>query len=372
MTSKVAIVKCASYDPLLVQKNVREALELLGGVDIFIRPGSRVLIKPNLLMAKEPEFGIDTHPEVVRAVIKILKEINCKIFVGDGPSVWGNQAENVDQVYEVSGIKKVCEEEGVDLVKFENRRMREKFPLTTWIDNCDYVVNLPKFKSHSLTTLSAGVKNLFGCVVGNFKMELHKNYFDLDDFCGILLDIYKEVRPALTIVDGIIAMEGEGPATSGKLRQANLIVAGVDCVSIDSILAAVMGLKPEDILTNKIGQKRGLGIADLKNIEVLGEKLENVVGEPFLLPATSIQRKLPAPIAKFILKFIKHHPCMDKGKCIKCSGCVEACPKHAIEMTDKGIVFDYTKCISCFCCLEYCPAGAIKIKKSFLAKLLHM
>jgi len=372
MTSKVAIVKCASYDPLLVQKNVREAVELLGGISNFIKPGSRVLVKPNLLMAKEPEFGIDTHPEVVRAVIKVLKGINCIIFVGDGPSVWGNQAENVEDVYEVSGIKKVCQEEGIDLVKFENRRMREKFPLTTWLDNCDYIVNVPKFKTHSLTTLTAAVKNLFGCVVGNFKMELHKNYFDINDFCGILLDIYKEIKPALTIVDGIIAMEGEGPATSGKLRQSNLIIAGSDCISIDSVLAFIMGLKAEDILTNKIGQKRGLGVADLKQIEIIGEKLENVKGAPFLLPSASIQGKLPAPVAKFILKFVKHHPCVDKGKCIKCFGCAQACPKDAVELTSKGIVFDYTKCISCFCCLEYCPAGAIKVKKSFLARLLHM
>jgi len=369
MSSKVSIVKCASYEPFVVQKNVKEALDLLGGITNFIKPGSRVLLKPNLLMAKSPEFGIDTHPEIVRAVIKLLKEINCTIFVGDGPSVWGNQAENVDQVYEVSGIKNVCQEENVDLVKFENRRMREKFPLTTWLDNCDYVINLPKFKTHSLTTLSAGVKNLFGCVVGDFKMELHKNYFDLDDFCGILVDIYKEIKPTLTIVDGIMAMEGEGPATSGKLRQENLIVAGSDCISIDSVLASVMGLKPEDVLTTKIGRERGLGVSDLKNIEIVGEKLERVVEKPFLLPQASIQTKLPAPLAKFILKYVKHHPCVDKGKCIKCSGCVEACPKHAIEMSEKGIVFDYTKCISCFCCLEYCPAGAIRVKKSFLAKM---
>ena len=127
MKPKLSIVRCANYDPDRVYASVKESLSLLGGISGFIKPNSRVLVKPNLLMAKEPEFGIDTHPEVVRAVIKLLKQINCKIMVGDGPSVWGNQIENVDEVYRRSGIKRVCDEEQVELVKFDKRRMREKF-----------------------------------------------------------------------------------------------------------------------------------------------------------------------------------------------------------------------------------------------------
>lgn len=201
MNSKISIVRCNSYEQTLVCEKVREAIELIGGIASFIKPESRVLIKPNLLMAKEPAFGIDTHPEVVRAVVKILKDINCKIFIGDGPSVWGNQAENVDTVYERSGIKKVSEEEGVELVKFEHKRWRGKFPLTTWLDNCDYLVNIPKFKTHDLTLLTGAIKNLFGLVWGTYKTELHKNYFNLNDFAKILVDIYEEAKPALTVLD---------------------------------------------------------------------------------------------------------------------------------------------------------------------------
>src|SRR3989338_5932033 len=110
MNSQVSVIKCEGYEPVLVEEAVRKSIGLIGGISAFIKPNSKVLVKPNLLMAKEPQFAITTHPEVVRAVIKVLKEINCSIFVGDGPSVWGGQIENVFEVYEITVIKKVCQE----------------------------------------------------------------------------------------------------------------------------------------------------------------------------------------------------------------------------------------------------------------------
>lgn len=294
MTSKVSIVRCKDYSLSLVQEATRRAIDLIGGISSFIKPQSKVLVKPNLLMAKEPEFGVDTHPEVVRAVIKILKEVDCKIYLGDGPSVWG-QVGDVARVYERSGMKKIALEEDIELVKFDKRRWHGKFPLTTWLDNCDYFVSIPKFKTHDFTVLTAAIKNLFGLVTGTYKTELHKQYFKQEDFAKILVDIYEEAKPALTIVDGIIAMEGDGPATSGKLRNTGLIFAGSDCVALDSVLALIMGLEPLDILSTKEAAKRGLGIADINSITIFGEKLEEVINQPFLLPTTSIVSKIPAP-----------------------------------------------------------------------------
>jgi uncharacterized protein (DUF362 family)/NAD-dependent dihydropyrimidine dehydrogenase PreA subunit len=323
-------------------------------------------------MAKEPESGVDTHPEVVRAVIKILKEIDSKILVGDGPSVWGNQIENVDEVYRRTGIKSVCREEGVELVNFDNRRWRGKFPLTTWLDNCDYLVSIPKFKTHDLTILTGAIKNLFGLVSGTYKTELHKNYFELDSFSKILVDIYQEAKPALTVVDGIVAMEGDGPATAGKLRDLNLLLAGSDCVALDSIMALIMGLEPLDIATTKEASARGLGEADIDSIEVCGEKLEEVIDAPFLLPTTSIKKKIPRPIINLAKKLIKYYPCVEQDNCVRCAACIQACPNKIISLKDNRIVFDYAKCISCFCCQEACPNSAIKVKKSILAKIIGL
>ncbi|MDI6606573.1 MAG: DUF362 domain-containing protein, partial [Candidatus Omnitrophota bacterium] len=218
MKSRVAIKRCASYDSLAVEEAVCGAIDSLGGIEAFVRPASKVLVKPNLLMAKEPEYGVDTHPEVVRGVIRALKKIGCNIFVGDSPSVFGDEIENVAEVYARSGVKKICQEEEVNLVEFNRRRMHRGIPLTAMLDECDCLVNLPKFKTHNFTILTGAIKNLFGLVVGTYKTEIHKNHFKINDFSKVLVDIYEEAKPCLTVVDGIVAMEGDGPATAGKLR----------------------------------------------------------------------------------------------------------------------------------------------------------
>lgn len=376
MKTKVSIVRCESYNRALVEEKVRQAVDLIGGIAEFIRPQSKVLVKPNLLTAKEPEFGIDTHPEVVRAVIRLLKGIGCDIFVGDGPSVWGGESEDADKVYEVSGIKKVCDEEGVRLVKFEHRRWRGKFPLTDWLDECDYLVNIPKFKTHSLTLLTGAIKNLFGLVSGTYKTELHKNYPGQSDFASMLVDVFEETRPALNVVDGIIAMEGDGPASGGKLRRQNLLFASGDAVALDTVMAIIMGVDPFDVLTTKEAGRRKLGAFDIEAMDIAGERLGKAIGTPFLLPSTSsFGRNLPFAVTNIIKRLIRYYPCVESGKCAGCARCVDACPNKIITMDKnkkKKIKFDYAKCIACFCCQEGCPQGAIKIKKSFFAKLIGL
>lgn len=372
MNSQISIVKCKSYEPGLVQEATRRAIDLIGGITNFIKPQTKVLVKPNLLMAKEPESGIDTHPEVVRAAVRILKEINCQIYIGDGPSVWGGYAKDVDEVYEKSGIKQIAEEEGISLVKFDKRRWRGKFPLTTWLDECDFLISIAKFKTHDLMTLTAAVKNIFGLIPGTYKTELHKMYFEAGDFAKILVDIYQEARPALTIVDGIVAMEGDGPGSGGKLRNTGLLLAGNDAVALDSILALIMGLKPQDILSTKEAAQRGLGVCDIQSISIKGERLEDVIASSFRLPSTSLKTKIPRPIVEILKKFIRFYPVVQQNNCILCSACIQACPNKIISIKNKRIIFDYSGCIACFCCQEACPASAIKVKKSILAKMMGL
>lgn len=372
MNAKVSIVKCKNYEPPLVLETTRKAIDLVGGITNFIKPQSKVLVKPNLLMAIEPQSGVDTHPEVVRAAVRLLKEINCHICLGDGPSVWGNQIENVEEVYRRSGMEKICQDEGIELVKFDKRRWSGKFPLTTWLDNCDYMVNIPKFKTHDLTLLTGAIKNLFGLVPGTYKTELHKNYFRADDFAKILVDIYQQAKPTLTVVDGIVAMEGDGPGTGGKLRNLGLLFAGSDCVALDTIMALIMGLEPFAVLTTKEAVARGLGVADIKSISILGESLEDVMGEPFALPSTTIKKNIPRPIVEIAKKLIKYYPCVEQDNCIQCAACIQACPNKVISLKKNRIVINYRKCISCFCCQEACPNSAIKVKKSVLAKIIGL
>ncbi|MDO8489733.1 MAG: DUF362 domain-containing protein [Candidatus Omnitrophota bacterium] len=373
MSAKVSIVKCNSYEPKAVQQAIRDILSFLGGITAFIKPGSSVLVKPNLLMAKEPQSGITTHPEVVRAVIQILKEINCRVVVGDGPSVWGRYVENVEGVYDITGIKKVCQDEEVKLVIFDKRRMRDKFPLTTWLDDCEYLINLPKFKTHEFTLLTGSIKNLFGLVSGTYKTELHKNYFEPAEFSKILVDIYEQAKPALTIIDGVLAMEGDGPATGGKTRQLGLLLGGSDCVALDTIMAKIMGITNQEILSTKEAALRGLGENQISRISIEGENIDKLNIRPFIMPTNSIMiSKLPAPIKKILKPLIRYYPYCLNTKCIRCGHCVEVCPRRCIKLKNKGVRFDYKNCIACFCCQETCPQAAIKVKKSILAKLIGL
>lgn len=373
MKSQVSIARCHDYQPRLVLEAVRKSIDLIGGITNYVRPGSKVLLKPNLLMAKEPELGITTHPEVVRAVVKLLKEINCEIFIGDGSGVLGNEIVNEDEVYERSGMKRIASEEDVKIARFEKRRWRGDFPLTTWIDECDYFISLPKFKTHGLTILTGAIKNLFGLIPGIYKVELHRRYIVKDEFAKILVDIYEQARPALTVVDAIMAMEGNGPATSGKLRNTGLLLAGFDCLALDSVLALLMRIKPHEILTNREAEKRGLGRADLSSIEILGEKLEDVIDKPFLLPATSYARKrIPRPIINIAKKLIRFYPKVNYKNCILCGACIKGCPAKVINIRNNRIVINYSGCISCFCCQEFCPNAAISAKRSLVARLLRL
>ncbi|HNX82039.1 MAG TPA: DUF362 domain-containing protein [Candidatus Omnitrophota bacterium] len=371
MKPRVSIVRCQEYERNCLEAALGYCLELCGGIGAFVKPNSRVLVKPNLLMANGPECGVCTHPEVVRAVVRLLKKHGCTVFVGDGPSVWG-AIQDVNVVYEASGVKKVCDEEGVSLVQFDKRRWHGKFPLAAFLDEVDHLVSVAKFKTHEFTTLTAAVKNNFGLVSGTFKTELHKKYYDKNEFANILLDVYRESNPSLTIVDGIIAMEGDGPSTSGTLRNQGILVAGRDCVAIDSVLATVMGLKPIDIVTNREGARRKIGVADVQEIDIQGETIDNVKGRPFTLPVSSVHSRIPQPVISFVKRFLYFRPAVNHKACVRCGACIEACPQKVIRKVKGKIVIDYSRCISCFCCQEMCPHSAIQVKKSLLAKLLKL
>jgi len=222
---------------------------------------------------------------------------------------------------------------------------------------------------HDFMLMTAAVKNLFGMVGATYKTQLHKKYFSPEEFAKMLVNLYAEVKPALTIVDSIVAMEGDGPGSGGQPRQVGFILAGSDCVALDSVLALIMGLKPKDILTTKEAAARGLGESELNSISILGETLEDIIKEPFKLPTTSLTKKLPRSVIALARKLIKYYPCVERDNCVSCAACLLACPNKAITMKKDKPVFDYAKCIACFCCQEACPNAAIKIKRSLLAKM---
>jgi uncharacterized protein (DUF362 family)/NAD-dependent dihydropyrimidine dehydrogenase PreA subunit len=372
MGSVVALVKCADYSADRVEQAIRQAVGLLGGIEKFIKPNSRVLVKPNLLTAKEPESGITTHPQIVRAVIHLLKDINVHIYLGDSPSAWLGQEGKIELVWEKCGMEEVARKEKVELVKFEQKRWHKNFPLTTLLTEVDYLVSVPKFKTHDLTVLTGAIKNLYGLIPGTYKMELHKRYPAAENFSRILVDLYEITKPALTIIDGIVALEGEGPGSRGQKKNLGLIAAGSDCVSIDSVLALIMGLRPADILTNREAARRNLGSISLKDIQMLGESLSSFQEQPFKLPVTTFKYRISQPLIKLVGRLIRFYPSIDLRICSRCQACIHSCPQRIIKEKDGKVVIDYSGCIYCFCCQEVCPAAAINVKKSMAAKLLKL
>ncbi|MDD5019083.1 MAG: DUF362 domain-containing protein [Candidatus Omnitrophica bacterium] len=367
--ARVSFARCPHYLTQQVEEAVRRCVGLLGGPEAFVRRGQKVLIKPNVLTDASPEEGIDTHPEVVRAAIRLVKPLASVVYCGDSPSVWGEK-KDIDRVYEVSGIGKVCREEGVELVAFTKPKMRGGYPLTEWLDKVDKLVNVPKFKTHGYTMLTAGVKNLFGLVVGMNKMKIHRDRPHPEDLSRALVDIYEARKPDLTVLDGIVAMEGDGPGSSGRLRLMELIAAATDAMALDMVMAVVMGLEPYEIPTNKEGMRRGFFEGGLKTVELLGEDIRFFVARDFALPKTSYLSRMPRWALNIVTALLTMKPFVRQDHCRACGLCRASCPAGACQMSGGTMVIDDQKCILCLCCQEICPHQAIGVRKNFLLRLM--
>jgi len=367
---RVSLVRCRTYEPSEVEGAVRQAVDLLGGISAFVRPGARVLVKPNMLTDAAPDTGIDTHPEVVRAVLRLVKSVTPHVVCGDAPSVFGEKRD-VDRVYEISGIRRVCVEEGVEMVYFNSPRLRGPFPLTDQLDTCDCAVSVSKLKTHGLTVLTAGVKNCFGFVVGMNKLKIHRDFPHPADLCRTLVDIYELCRPHLSICDAVTAMQGEGPGSSGQLRTLGLVAASTDALALDVVLAQVMGLEPEDVPTNREGLRRAAAAGRPLDVALCGEPLDTFVAKDFLLPRTTFLHRIPRGLLSMARVLLRMRLDIDARHCQVCGLCAKSCPGHAIENRNGRMAIDPRRCILCLCCQEICPHGAVSIKKGLFLRLLE-
>ncbi len=368
MKSKVSIVKCRDYELSSLKPSLEKALELIGGIRAFVKPSAKVLLKPNLLSARGPEDAVDTHPEFIRAVSIIVKEAGGLPAIGDSPGSF-RTVKSIDEVYEKSGVKKVADEEGVELVRFDKVIHIDGYPMSKALKDFDLTINLPKLKTHTLAMLTGAVKNTFGFVPGLSKMQCHKKATHINEFSDILADVYAITRPELSIMDGIIGMDGDGPAV-GRIRDIGLIMASADAVSLDAVFSHIAGLPYERNSVLKKVTARGLGKGRLDDIEVAGESLSSSVIKDFKLPKTELIYLFPSMLAGPIARLIAFRPVIDETACKKCGICKDSCPVDAITINERMSVIDKRICVKCFCCHEVCPYNAIYIKKSPIAKLI--
>ncbi len=367
MRSKVSIVKCKTYNRKELEQSIRRAFDLLGGLSSFVKNKEKVLIKPNMLSRSLPERGVNTHIEVIRTVVRLVKECGAYPAIGDNPG----GSISPKEAYESSGIASLAKEEGIDLLEVKNVKMVKSLPIASYFFEYDKVISLPKMKTHLLTTITGAIKNMYGIVAGLSKSQQHKNFPRPQEFVNVLLDAFEIVKSDLILMDGVIAMEGDGPA-AGTLRDVGLLIAGVDGVAIDSVFSHLIGINPFELPTTQKAHKRGLGEIDLNNIEVLGEKLKDSFIKEFKLPRSSVFVNLPKGVFEILTNFIKFLPCINIKVCKKCMICQETCPVSAIMISKTYSSIDYKKCIKCMCCHEVCPHRAIQLKRSILAKLFRL
>ena len=373
--AQVAIIKSRSYNNDHVYKDIKRSVDLLGGINRFVKKGDKVLLKPNLLSAKPPEAGITTHPAVIKAVAKLVMDAGGTPFIGDSP---GGRAINFEKVAAATGMKQAADELGIKLVEFRNPvemsatngGIFKKLNVAKEAVDADVIISLPKLKTHVQMFLTLGVKNMFGCIIGLQKAQWHfKAGVDRKYFAAMLLELYSLLKPSLTIVDGIVAMEGDGPGSAGKLRNLGLVFAGQDAVALDTVICNALGVRNEELPILVAAKEKGIGITEMEKIDVLGERLEDVSIHDFIRPKMIDVMFGPSMLKKFFMNNITSKPVEDKKMCTLCSKCIEACPTDIISIKGKRLNFDYDKCIRCFCCLEVCPEGAMQVKQGPLLKL---
>lgn len=368
---KVSVVKADNYETAIIDKAVNEAIKLIGDWETFIQKNDKVLIKPNMLTNKTPDKAVTTHPEVVRAIIRAIKAKGAYPSVGDSPGI-----SNLKSTAQKTGTLKVCEEENVPFIYFKQSksysymegRFIKQFSLVDCLDDFDKIISVAKMKTHVFMGVTGAVKNLFGCIVGTEKARFHLRMQKHIDFAHVMIDLYQTIKPTLSIIDGVTAMEGQGPM-SGTVTNPKIIIASSDGFAADLIMADKMGFNAEKmpIAAAGIKQNRTVSLAD---IEVVGNAKDEKFN--FMRPHTykSMQETyVPKLVLKIGQNQLTSKPIMNNN-CIGCGRCSRHCPPKAISIINKKAHIDYKKCIRCYCCQELCDYQAVDLKDGIILSIL--
>lgn len=375
MSNRVSLLAAADYRNDTIESALNELLLPLGGMTTFVKPGQKVLIKPNMLAGKEPELAVTTHPAVVRAVIRLAQAAGGSVAVGDSPGVGSPR-----KVAEKCGIMAVIEETGAEFAPFDESvpvHIRSgtfhQLEIARDILNADVIINLPKLKTHQMMGLTCGVKNLFGAVVGMRKPRLHLQAgTDKAFFALMLLELAEHIAPTLTIVDAITAMEGDGPG-SGDPIHLGALLAGASAQAVDTVATALVGMQPRQVWTQQKALDTGRPLARLEELELHGTALETLRPAAFRpSKTTDVNFGLPEFLRRPLKNALTARPRPDRQRCVRCGLCVKHCPPEAMAIRNDRLDIDYARCIRCFCCQELCPYGALATEQGLLLKLSRL
>ena len=361
---------CPDYTP----EHCRSALEAVAGDLAWVRPGMRIGVKLNLVHAAAPDAAATTHPALVKALVDLLRERGASVVLGDSPGGLYNAA-HLEKVYRTCGLEgcgaELNHDFSVKTVSFPEGAVLKTFSYTGWLDSCDAVINFCKLKTHGMMGMTCAVKNFFGVIPGTMKPEYHFRFPQATDFANMLVDLQVYWKPKLHIVDAVMTMEGNGP-TAGTPRHMGLVLAAEDPFCLDQVCAPLIGLKPEQVLTQQAALDRGL-VTDT----AFPQGLTPYCLTDFQLPPTKstlfrsiLPGKAGEQLGKTIQRLISPRPTLTPDLCIGCGKCAGICPAKAIAMVRGKPEIHRKQCIGCFCCQEFCPRGALEARRSAVARLL--
>jgi uncharacterized protein (DUF362 family)/Pyruvate/2-oxoacid:ferredoxin oxidoreductase delta subunit len=375
--SKVVLIRCENYDFDEVKKAVGRGIDLLGGPFGFASPDDKILLKPNWLTADPPEKCVTTHPAVFKAVAEIFISAGAKLSYGDSPAF-----QSPDNASKKTGASAIAAELNMSLADFQSGKeilfkeghQNKKFTIANGVLNSDGVISLPKMKTHAFQRITGAVKNQFGCIPGARKGEFHVRIPNASDFAKMLIDLNSYIRPRLYIMDGIMAMEGNGPR-GGTPKKMNVILFSTDPIALDATVCRLINLDPELILTNTFGKEMGAGTYLEKEIEMLGDPMESFIATDFNVKREPIKPFKPNGGMKVVTNALVPRPYIIGDKCVKCGVCVNMCPvaPKAVDWhtgnKKSPPSYKYDRCIRCYCCQELCPESAIHLKVPFIRRV---
>jgi uncharacterized protein (DUF362 family)/Pyruvate/2-oxoacid:ferredoxin oxidoreductase delta subunit len=358
------MIRKAAYTEEVLRPIVFEMLESNEGP--IIDTGDRVLIKPNFLAPAGPEKAVTTHPLILKAAAEFALAKGARVQISDSPAMG-----SFSKLWKKGGYEEILKGLDVMVKPFEKTVAADVGEPFGSIDiakdamEADVVINLAKLKTHTQMMLTLGVKNLFGCIVGLEKPQWHmRTGVDRHMFGRLIVGIYEAVGPVYTILDGILAMEGQGPGKSGTPRELGLLMGGKSAHAVDHVACLQVGLDPDTLETHR--NARAMGLYD-GSVHINGDL--NILDD-FQFPEMGPLTMGPNFLGRFMRRFVIQQPVADNKTCKLCGECWKYCPAGAIAYTDRGISFNTDTCIRCYCCLEVCPHAAIRAQKPLAGKFL--
>ncbi len=376
----VSLIGCKEYDYETVKNAVRESFKNLGGIEKYIEPGDKVLLKINLLIKKKPEEAATTHPLFTKALAQVLIDYGATVIIGDSPGGPFNE-RMLKGIYKGCGIDRIAEETGATLnyntnsvvVQNPKGKYLKELTIAEMVQEADKVISVSKLKTHGLTVFTGAVKNMFGIVPGLKKPEYHLAMPEVKDFSEALLDICLRGNPVLSFMDGIVGMEGAGPS-GGDPREIGAVLASASPYHLDVVASSIINLKPEEVPIIQRCIERKICAENGEDIEILGEPVSKFFIEDYKIPKIETKKLVADWMPDFLKTFIdmrtRPRPVFNHALCIGCGNCAEACPPEVITMENHLPEVDLRGCIRCFCCQELCPERAVKIHRPWLLRTM--